>query len=1084
MIISLAPVSAIDEINFPNDEGNFYNEVNEDYSSNSLDFEVLSAYRDENGGTSHYGNFMISKDITGESIDVNKKINFENNLPDDWHVYVDSMDIYCYGYGDDKVPYFRLDLTDQDFHEPYFFIPNYLDEYVVKISEDQHSWDVYEIELDDEDELVINKDSIYLNDKKFTKDKSITGMEYYERNHCEILEIESHEINSNKNNENVIKITVKSDIEGDEFYFNGDVWGGGYDLPVFEDRDVNLNNYQYNNYGYQTYIQLNIENSYDNYGNLYFAEEENEDLTFIFDKKIIIDEINPPEGFHARIYTDKVPCNREGEPVSFGSFTSDLKEPAIVNDLGYFYLPSLTDSYIIGIFQNMATENYLYSKIELKNGDGLRIDGYDIYVNDNKITNKFEKNWNDVDEFQTCYKLSGNYDVVSNNCYEWEEKIDNICELKNPDDDTDGDGYKDKVEVRYRSNPLEKDDTPHNRIQVCACGDFSERQSDPYYITRFLNCNISSSDQELVRIEASNKGIVSGVESDVKGVIEFVTESLLTSYRIFMTKLVPKVLTVDGMDEACEGLGYYPEDFNFDPEEVDTIRLFGIIYKDSFENISDYALEFKQYDDQCAQTSEVKLYTNSYIANYATYTLATFIPLESTKAAKISKFAQSLKTMGLFDKVVDSSKILKAMKTAGASDDAIAAAIKLMQKGHDFDSITDVNKAKEIAKKTLELNEKLNAESFEKLIGNRYALQHIERYNVDEIIEIMNAGGKFPNLLEESFVAKLGSVEGKKLSQILEKSKIGNRILLSVDSAWSDEAKISLARGIEKYGQNNVDEFMSKYSDEELIFIGNGVDNFLKLEEVSQDTSKATDLFKEVSYRSFSVPPETHRDYIDFFDKKVNTDTILLWEKNNAQYEKFVNKVESASQDTIKSPQYRLKELNKIEEKIYRDHKNDKPKVTLLEYRQSVLMGTGKTMNDVIGARLMVLSLEDQNKLTNELKEFLKVPDENIKDFVEKPSEKGYRAKHLIVELDDGIKAEIQVKTLIQTLWGEWDHDLFYKGPYKDNSRAIEYSKDVSDALYLYEKGDVEEFIPPKRPYFVAKKEEFEIPEILVDDLK
>lgn len=101
-------------------------------------------------------------------------------------------------------------------------------------------------------------------------------------------------------------------------------------------------------------------------------------------------------------------------------------------------------------------------------------------------------------------------------------------------------------------------------------------------------------------------------------------------------------------------------------------------------------------------------------------------------------------------------------------------------------------------------------------------------------------------------------------------------------------------------------------------------------------------------------------------------------------------------------------------------------------------------VKDIVGVKLLCKTLRDSDLAVEAISSRCAKPgsvirfhnpDEN-EDYVAKPKPSGYRARHLLLELDVAgrdsrtVIVELQVKTMLQDAWGELTHeDLYKSGP-------------------------------------------------------
>ena len=114
-----------------------------------------------------------------------------------------------------------------------------------------------------------------------------------------------------------------------------------------------------------------------------------------------------------------------------------------------------------------------------------------------------------------------------------------------------------------------------------------------------------------------------------------------------------------------------------------------------------------------------------------------------------------------------------------------------------------------------------------------------------------------------------------------------------------------------------------------------------------------------------------------------------------------------------------------------------------------------KEMHDIVGARLICLSLSDVKKMVDLIKKSnIKIINE--KDYISKPKKSGYMSYHMIVEIpvttDDGeklVKCEIQLRTILMDIFAREEHKLSYKGNASEEDKKT--LKILSDKLFFYD---------------------------------
>jgi ppGpp synthetase/RelA/SpoT-type nucleotidyltranferase len=120
------------------------------------------------------------------------------------------------------------------------------------------------------------------------------------------------------------------------------------------------------------------------------------------------------------------------------------------------------------------------------------------------------------------------------------------------------------------------------------------------------------------------------------------------------------------------------------------------------------------------------------------------------------------------------------------------------------------------------------------------------------------------------------------------------------------------------------------------------------------------------------------------------------------------------------------------------------------------------TVSDVIGARALANSLDDQKSLLDKVRENYNVVE--LEDSSDKPRSDGYRAIHVLFRTPSGKLGELQLKTHRQQAFSGFTHDVIYKGPpeIKNDPEVKKYSMDLSNYLHGLDKGEKDD--PKKRP--------------------
>ena len=136
--------------------------------------------------------------------------------------------------------------------------------------------------------------------------------------------------------------------------------------------------------------------------------------------------------------------------------------------------------------------------------------------------------------------------------------------------------------------------------------------------------------------------------------------------------------------------------------------------------------------------------------------------------------------------------------------------------------------------------------------------------------------------------------------------------------------------------------------------------------------------------------------------------------------------------------------------------------------------GDATKLQDGTGARVICHSIDEVKSTVEKLKKKYKVVNED--DYITKP-QGDYRSHHLIVEDDDGLQKEIQVRTENQNTFADWSHNV-YKPHTREQSDTLRssgkeigaYSKAMGDYLFDQDSGkrvgDKPPCPPPVKAYF------------------
>lgn len=131
----------------------------------------------------------------------------------------------------------------------------------------------------------------------------------------------------------------------------------------------------------------------------------------------------------------------------------------------------------------------------------------------------------------------------------------------------------------------------------------------------------------------------------------------------------------------------------------------------------------------------------------------------------------------------------------------------------------------------------------------------------------------------------------------------------------------------------------------------------------------------------------------------------------------------SSSRNPIEFIKARLKEPKSIMNKLV-SHGYEK-----------TLDGLSK-ITDIAGVRVVVTYLEDLYEVANALANQDDVKLINIRDYVKKPKDNGYRSLHILIEVPVFFgdkrrmtRVEVQIRTIAMDFWASLEHDIKYKSP-------------------------------------------------------
>ena len=154
--------------------------------------------------------------------------------------------------------------------------------------------------------------------------------------------------------------------------------------------------------------------------------------------------------------------------------------------------------------------------------------------------------------------------------------------------------------------------------------------------------------------------------------------------------------------------------------------------------------------------------------------------------------------------------------------------------------------------------------------------------------------------------------------------------------------------------------------------------------------------------------------------------TSSFWsEKNKSRYQAAVDKLiaeikeldkkyfDKTGNHFIRFVESRLKDPESIANKLKRKNKLD------VEDIASVI-------NDLAGVRVICFDTKQIYKLARMIGECSQFEVIKIKDYVRKQKDNGYQSYHIILNID-GVKVELQIRTILMDAWSSLDGILIYK---------------------------------------------------------
>lgn len=158
---------------------------------------------------------------------------------------------------------------------------------------------------------------------------------------------------------------------------------------------------------------------------------------------------------------------------------------------------------------------------------------------------------------------------------------------------------------------------------------------------------------------------------------------------------------------------------------------------------------------------------------------------------------------------------------------------------------------------------------------------------------------------------------------------------------------------------------------------------------------------------------------------EITNEIDKFWtEENICKYEKLMSYVISKIQSidleyelktgkhTIRHIEKRLKTPESIKDKIIRKNKAGK--------------NIEEEINDLAGVRIICFDMRQVFFLVNEIRNWNNITVLKEKDYIASPKSNGYQSYHMIIA-NDGLKVEIQLRTILMDAWSSLETILIYK---------------------------------------------------------
>ncbi|MGN0431321.1 MAG: GTP pyrophosphokinase family protein [Lachnospiraceae bacterium] len=150
-----------------------------------------------------------------------------------------------------------------------------------------------------------------------------------------------------------------------------------------------------------------------------------------------------------------------------------------------------------------------------------------------------------------------------------------------------------------------------------------------------------------------------------------------------------------------------------------------------------------------------------------------------------------------------------------------------------------------------------------------------------------------------------------------------------------------------------------------------------------------------------------------------NEETISKYEKGMSMVITEIEKIDKAYFEKTKSHcirfiEKRLKDVDSVAQKLERKN------------RKSADENLEEFISDLAGVRVICYDIEQTYMIAEKIVEVEAFETLKIKDYIRKPKDNGYQSYHIIMRVQ-GIKVELQIRTILMDAWSSLDSILEYK---------------------------------------------------------